>query len=379
MAPGAPSFPVSLSTWTGVLSQQPWKKPGDSTAAMLGRPPRNRGSLQLRSLPIWAPDLCGQSPAPDIAFKARGNTHQRQSSLAEPSQPVGPPLLTLEDSGCFEPVGLGVTWKSSRTVRCRSSRWAHKEGGAGGKSLPIAVMLSGKQEARVSVKQWAASRRSWGGGGRERGRRRESSRQRKSGVITWWQGKTLHLLVFHLHSLHSLYYVIFHSPWSGWVKGLQKNSSQKETDLKVRTREVREHSRLHSTKRRSAPSFAHLPNRLKGQHTRHPLWAVTCQPSGDHRSVPSDAPPIYFQDDRAGKKKRPHCLSWKGSVGICISSGGSHWSQATKKVDHGAVGFLHVDELGWSRGDGGLGIMRQGPGRDKEWGAIVGHPWIRIQ
>lgn len=352
MAPGAPSFPVSLSTWTGVLSQQPWKKPRDSTAAMLGRPPRNRGSLQLRSLPIWAPDLCGRSPAPDIAFKARGNTHQCQSSLAEPSQPVGPPLLTLEDSGCFEPVGLGVIWKALGG----HTRGEEQVGN-------LFQLLWCSPGNRKPGYQWNSEQPAGGagGGGRERGRRRESSRQRKSGVITWWQGKTLHLLVFHLHSPHSLYYVIFHSPWSGWVKGLQKNSSQKETDLKVRMREVREHSRLHSTKRRSAPSFAHLPNRLKGQHTRHPLWAVTCQPSGDHRSVPSDAPPIYFQDDRAGKKKkRPHCLSWKGSVGICISSG----------ADHGAVGFLHVDELGWSRGDGGLENhetgtrKRQGVGRN---------------
>ena len=54
------------------------------------------------------------------------------------------------------------------------------------------------------------------------------------------------------------------------------------------------------------PSLIYPTDCLKGQHTGHPLWAVTCQPSRDHRSVPSDTPPIYFQDERAGKKKKGH-------------------------------------------------------------------------
>lgn len=347
---------------------------------MLGRPPRDRGSLQLRSLPIWAPDLWGRSPAPDIDCKSRGNTHQRQSHLAEPSQPVGPPLLTLEDSGCFEPVGLGVicsTVVGNQTISQAGQAGVEAVGGHISGEEQVGNLFQLLWCSRGDGEQPAGG----AGGARERGRWRESSRQRKSGVITWWQGKTLHHSVFHLHSPRSLYYVIFHSPWSGWMKGLQKNSSQKEIDLKVRTSEVREHSRLHSVKRRSAPSFAHLPNRLS---ERPAYWAS---------SVGCDMPAFrgpqvsalrysshYFQDETAGEKKRPHCLSWKGSVGICISSAGSHWSQATKAKQTMAQ-WGSPTWTGWVKAEvmAGCRIMRQGPGRDKEWGSIVGNPWIRIQ
>lgn len=55
---------VSLSTWTGALSHQPWKKPGDSTASILERPRGASGSPQLWSLPIQAPELCGGESSP---------------------------------------------------------------------------------------------------------------------------------------------------------------------------------------------------------------------------------------------------------------------------------------------------------------------------
>lgn len=115
------------------------------------------------------------------------------------------------------------------------------------------------------------------------------------------------------------------------MKGLQKNSSQKEIDLKVRTCEAKEHSLLYSAKRRSAPSFTHPPNRLS---ERPAYWAP---PEGC--DMPAFRGPQVgalrcsshlFSRGQSRKKKRPHCLSWKESVGICISGGGSHWSQATK-------------------------------------------------